>query len=49
MKFLEFNQGDNKGSLIAYFQDFNQMQTMVPLKDEYTQKLIFLHRFKPWV
>jgi hypothetical protein len=49
MKLLEPTQGDNKGSLAAYVQDFNWMLTMVPLKDEYAWKLIFLHGFKPWV
>ncbi|CAM6014561.1 unnamed protein product [Sphagnum balticum] len=49
MEFLELTQGDNKGSLTTYVQDFSRMLTMVPLKDEYAQKLIFLHGFKPWV
>jgi hypothetical protein len=43
MEFLEFTQGDNKGSLTTYVQDFNRMLIMVPLKDEYARKLIFLH------
>jgi hypothetical protein len=49
MKVLEPTQGDNKGSLAAYVQNFNRMLTMVPLKDEYARKLIFLHGLKPWV
>jgi hypothetical protein len=49
MEFLEVTQGDNKGSLTTYVQDFIRMPTMVPLKDEYAQKLIFMHGFKPWV
>jgi hypothetical protein len=43
MEFLEFTQGDNKGSLTTYVQDFNRMLIMVPFKDEYARKLIFLH------
>jgi hypothetical protein len=35
MELLELTQGDDKGSLAAYVQDFNRMLTMVPLKDEY--------------
>jgi hypothetical protein len=35
--------------LVAYIQDFNCMLTMVPLKDEYAWKLIFMHGLKPWV
>ncbi len=49
IEFLELTQGDNKGSLTTYVQDFNCMLSMVPLKDEYVRKLIFLHGFKPWV
>jgi hypothetical protein len=49
MKLLETTQGDNKGSLVAYIQDFSRILTMVPLKDEYVRKLIFLHGLKPWV
>ncbi len=49
MKLLEFTQGDNKGSLATYVQDFNWTLTMVPLKDEYARKLIFIHGLKPWV
>jgi hypothetical protein len=47
MKLLELTQGDNKGSFATYVQDFNQMLTIVSLKDEYVQKLIFLHGLKP--
>ncbi len=46
MELLELTQGDDKGSLAAYVQDFNRMLTMVPLKDEYAWKLIFLHGLK---
>ncbi len=49
IKFLELTQGNNKGLLVAYVQDFNCMLTMVPLKYEYAQKLILLHGLKPWV
>jgi hypothetical protein len=49
IELLEFTQGDDKGSLAIYVQDFSHMLIMVPLKDEYVQKLIFLHGFKPWV
>jgi hypothetical protein len=44
---LELTQGDDKGLLVAYIQDFNCMLTVVPLKDEYAHKLIFLHGLKP--
>jgi hypothetical protein len=44
---LELNQGDDKGLLVTYVHDFNYMLTVVPLKDEYVQKLIFLHGLKP--
>jgi hypothetical protein len=47
MELLELTQWDNKGSLAAYVQDFNHMLTMVPLKDDYVWKLIFLHGLKP--
>jgi hypothetical protein len=47
MELLEFTQGDDRGSLVVYVQDFNCM--LVPFKDEYVQKLIFLHGLKPWV
>ncbi len=49
MELLKFTQGDNRGSLATYVQNFNQMLTMVPLNNEYFRKLIFLHGFKPWV
>ncbi|CAM6029423.1 unnamed protein product [Sphagnum balticum] len=32
---LELTQGDDKGLLAAYVQDFNCMLIVVPLKDEY--------------
>jgi hypothetical protein len=35
MELLELTQGDDKGSLVAYIQNFNCMLTVVPLKDEY--------------
>jgi len=35
MKLLELTQGDNRGLLAAYVQDFNRMLTLVPLKNEY--------------
>ncbi len=35
--------------LVVYVQDFSHMLTMVPLKDEYVQKLVFLRGLKPWV
>jgi hypothetical protein len=47
MELLELTQGDNKGSLATYVQGFNQMLIIVPLKDEYVQKLIYLHGLKP--
>ncbi|CAM6030436.1 unnamed protein product [Sphagnum balticum] len=49
MELLEFNQGDDRGSLATYIHDFNHMLTVVPFKDEYVRKLIFLHGLKPWV
>ncbi len=49
MEFLELTPREDRGLLLAYVQDFNCMQTMVPLKDEYVWKLIFLHALKPWV
>ncbi len=49
MEFLELTQGEDRGLLLAYVQDFNCMLIMVPLKDEYVWKLIFLHALKPWV
>ncbi len=48
MELLELAQGDGVGSLVSYAQDFNRMLTMVPLKEEYAMKLIFLHNSKPW-
>jgi hypothetical protein len=47
MDLLELAQGDEVGSLVSYVQDFNWMLIMVPLKEEYTGKLIFLHNSKP--
>ncbi len=44
---LEFTLGDDKGWLVTYVQNFSRMLTMVPLKDEYAQKLIFMHGLKP--
>jgi uncharacterized membrane protein len=35
--------------LAAYVQDFSHMLTMVPLKNEYVWKLIFLYVLMPWV
>jgi hypothetical protein len=46
---LELTQRDDRGLLAAYVHDFNCMLIVVLLKDEYAQKLIFLHGFKPWV
>ncbi len=47
IELLELTQGDDKGLLVVYVQDFSRMLTMVPLKDEYAQKLIFMHGLKP--
>jgi hypothetical protein len=49
MEFLEFTQGDDRGSLATYIHDFSCMLIVVPFKDEYVQKLIFLHGLKPWM
>jgi hypothetical protein len=49
MELLEFTQWDKRGSLATYVQCFYQMLTIVPLKDEYVQKLIFLHGLKHWM
>jgi hypothetical protein len=49
MGLLEVTQEEDRGSLATYVQDFNCMLTMVPLKDVYARKLIFLHALKPWV
>jgi hypothetical protein len=49
MEFLELTQGDDKDLLAVCVQDFSRMLIMVPLKDEYAQKLIFLHGLKAWV
>jgi hypothetical protein len=49
MELLELTQGEDRGLLAAYVQDFNGMLTMIPLKDEYALKLSFLHGLKPWV
>jgi hypothetical protein len=49
MELLEFTQWDERGSLATYVQGFYQMLTIVPLKDEYAHKLIFLHGLKHWV
>ncbi len=49
MEFLGFTQGDGRGSLATYMQDFNQMLIVVPLKEKYAKKLILLHGLKPWV
>jgi hypothetical protein len=46
MELLELTQGDFGGSLATYIQDYNCMLIMVPLKDEYAQKLIFPHGLK---
>lgn len=48
MELLELARGDEAGSLVNYVQDFNWMLIMVPLKEEYTGKLIFLRNSKPW-
>jgi hypothetical protein len=48
MELLKLAQGDGIGSLASYVQNLNQMLIMVPLKKEYTKKLIFLHNSKPW-
>ncbi len=49
MEFLKLAQGDMVGYLVSHVQDFNQILTMVPMKEEYAKKLIFLHGLKPWV
>jgi hypothetical protein len=49
MELLELTQGDNKGLLTTYIQDFSRMLIMVLLKEEYVQKLNFLHGLKPQV
>jgi hypothetical protein len=35
MELLELTQGDDKGSLATYVQDFKQMFIVVPFKDGY--------------
>jgi hypothetical protein len=47
MELLELTQGNNKGFLATYIQDFNQILVLVPFKDEYAKKLIFLHKLEP--
>jgi hypothetical protein len=47
MELLGLTQGDKGGSLATYMQGFNRMLIMVPLKEEYVKKLIFLHGLKP--
>jgi hypothetical protein len=49
MELLEFTQEENRGLLVVYVQDFSRMLIVIPIKDEYAQKLIFLHGLKPWV
>jgi hypothetical protein len=49
MELLGLTQGDEGGSLATYMQDFNWMLIVVPLKEEYAKKLIFLHGLKPWM
>jgi hypothetical protein len=49
MEFLEFTQGEDRGLLATYIQDFNHILIVIPLKDEYVHKLVFLHGLKPWV
>jgi hypothetical protein len=40
---LDFTQWDNKGLLATCIEDFNRMLIVVPFKNEYVHKLIFLH------
>ncbi len=49
LELLELTQGNNKGFLATYVQDFSRMLIVIPLKDGYSKKLIFLHKLKPWV
>jgi hypothetical protein len=49
IKLLKPTQGNNKGLLATYIKDFNCMLNVVPLKNEYAQKLIFLFYSGPKV
>jgi hypothetical protein len=49
MEFLKFAQGDRVGYLASHVQDFSKILIMVPMKEMYANKLIFLHGLKPWV
>jgi hypothetical protein len=40
---------DGAHSLECYVQNFIRMLPMVPLKEEFAQKLVFLRGLKPWV
>jgi hypothetical protein len=38
---------DGASSLACNVQNFNQMLIMVPLKEEFVKKMVFLHGLKP--
>jgi hypothetical protein len=46
MELLDIAQGDGVGYLANYVLDFNQKLNVVPLKEKFTKKLVFLHGFK---
>jgi hypothetical protein len=48
MELLELIQRDGASSLACYVQDFIHMLIMVPLKEDFSHKLVFLHGLKPW-
>jgi hypothetical protein len=47
IELLKPTQGDDKGLLATYIKDFNCMLNVVPLKNEYVRKLIFLLGLRP--
>jgi hypothetical protein len=42
-------QGDGLKALGKYVQSFVAFLSLIPMKEEYAQKVAFLHGLQPWV
>jgi hypothetical protein len=45
---LSLRQSDGLGAMGRYVQTFMSLLSLIPMKEEYTQKVALLHDLQPW-
>jgi hypothetical protein len=48
LKLLTLRQGEGLGLLMKDVQTFSALLCLVPMKEEYTQRVAFLNGLQPW-